>query len=66
MINKLLINDIYTLISKNIFWVIFILFILFFNNVNEASKKDTSKNIVMLLFIRLKNKLIESFKFKIN
>jgi hypothetical protein len=66
MINNLLINDIYTLISKNIFWVIFILFILFFNNVNEASKKDTSKNIVMLLFIRLKNKLIESFKFKIN
>jgi hypothetical protein len=65
MINKLLINDIYTLISKNIFWVIFILFILFFNNVNEASKKDTSKNIVMLLFIRLKNKLIGSFRFKI-
>ena len=65
MINNLLINDIYTLISKNIFWVIFILFILFFNNVNEASKKDTSKNIVMLLFIQLKNKLIESFKFKI-
>ena len=65
MINKLLINDIYTLISKNIFWVIFILFILFFNNVNESSKKDKSKNIVMLLFIQLKNKLIESFKFKI-
>jgi hypothetical protein len=65
MINNLLINDIYTLISKNIFWVIFILFILFFNNVNESSKKDKSKNIVMLLFIQLKNKLIESFKFKI-
>jgi len=65
MINNWIIKDIYTLISKRIYWVIFILFILFFNNVNIASKKDTPKNIVMLLFIRLKNKLIESLKFKI-
>jgi len=65
MINNWIINNIYTLISKRINWVIFILFILFLNNINIASKKDTPKNIVMLLFIRLKNKLIESFKFKI-